>query len=164
MTEVYLALGSNVGNSREYIANAVKLLNQHLKNLKHAPLYRSKAVGYTDQPDFLNTAVSGQTTLEPLQLFHELKFIEAQIGRTETFRWGPREIDIDIIFYGDTVLDSPELTIPHARFRERPFVLQPIHDLNPAFIDPISGQSVELLLKALPVETMSGLRRVDPTG
>ena len=163
MTEVYLSLGSNVGDSRQHIAKAFELLGKHLQNLKQAPLYRSKAVGYTDQPDFLNTAVSGQTMLEPLELFHGVKAIEQQIGRTKTFRWGPREIDIDIIFYGDTVLDSSELTIPHARFRERAFVLQPIHDLNPALIDADSGQTVEQLLKALPAEAMAGLHRVDPT-
>lgn len=163
MTEVYLALGSNVGDSRQQIVKAVEMLSKHLHHLKQAPLYHSKAVDYTEQPDFLNTAVSGQTTLEPLQLFHALKAIEQQIGRTKTFRWGPREIDIDIIFYGDTVLDSAELTIPHARFRERAFVLQPIYDLSPAFVDPRSGLSVEQLLKALPAEQLNSVRMVDPT-
>lgn len=162
LTEVYLSLGSNVGDSRRHITKAVELLGKYLKDLEQAPLYRSKAVGYTEQPDFLNTAVRGRTELEARQLSGALQAIEQQIGRTETFRWGPREIDIDIIFYGDTVLDSLELTIPHARFRERAFVLRPIYDLNPSWIDPSSGLSIERLLKALPAKTMANLHRVDP--
>lgn len=162
MTKVYLALGSNVGDSRAHISKAIELLKPYVEDIKTAPLYRSKAAGYTDQPDFLNTAAVGETKLEPHELLKALKDIEQQIGRTTTFHWGPREIDIDIIFYGDTVLDSPELTIPHDAFRERAFVLQPLVDLEPELVDPASGLSVSLLLKALPPEEVAALQQVNP--
>src|ERR1019366_6456645 len=102
MTVVYLALGSNVGDSAANIAEAIKLLGNSIESIKQAPLYASKAAGYTDQPDFVNTAVSGETSLNPEQLLSFVKDIEQQIGLINRFRWGPREIDIDIIFYGDT--------------------------------------------------------------
>jgi 2-amino-4-hydroxy-6-hydroxymethyldihydropteridine diphosphokinase len=160
MTEVYLALGSNLGDSRDYLKQAVEMLGAHLHQIKQAPIYRSEAVGYTDQPDFLNTVVCGQTDLSPTELLAELQWIEKKIGRTKTFHWGPREIDIDIIFYGNTILKTPKLTIPHDRFRERAFVLQPLADLNPNFIDPESGLDVSLILKAIPAKERNALQRL----
>ncbi|HSX45892.1 MAG TPA: 2-amino-4-hydroxy-6-hydroxymethyldihydropteridine diphosphokinase [Candidatus Saccharimonadia bacterium] len=159
MTEVYLALGSNVGDSGANIAKAVELLSAKLTNLKMAPLYRSKPAGYTEQPDFLNTAASGQTRLEPQELFEFAKQVEKQVGRIERFRWGPREIDIDIIFYGDRVIKNEKLEIPHPRFAERDFVLQPLADLNPDLKDPRSGQTVSQLLAA--VGNLTDLQRLN---
>jgi 2-amino-4-hydroxy-6-hydroxymethyldihydropteridine diphosphokinase len=150
MADVYLALGANVGDPAANIEQAVKLIRDVMNDVKQAPIYRTKPVGYTDQPDFLNTAVMGQTDLSPEDLLKAIKDVERRIGRQQRFRWGPREIDIDIIFYGDRVIDTPKLTIPHSRFRERDFVLRPIADLNPRQIDPISGQTVEQLLNLLP--------------
>ncbi len=161
MTTVYLALGSNVGDSAHYVEEAIKQLASVLQNVQRAPLYTSKAVGYTDQPDFLNTAVSGQTDLSPQELLAELKQIERSVGRVATFRWGPREIDIDIIFYGDQVVETEELTIPHFSFRERDFVLRPLCDLNPGLIDPVSSQSVQQLLSLVDSQQKSILKRVD---
>src|SRR5512146_104970 len=149
MTTVYLALGSNIGDSREYIQKAVGLLGEVLSDLKRAPFYRSKAVGYTDQPDFLNTAVSGRTDLEPEALLARVKSIEQEVGRTASFYWGPRQIDIDIVFYGDKVIKTDKLTLPHPRFAERDFVLKPLNDLNFSLADPVSGQSVKRLLAGL---------------
>lgn len=151
MTTVYLALGSNIGDSRANITQAVQLLDPAVQQIKQAPLYTSKAVGYTDQPDFLNTAISGETDLSPQELLKTIKSVEQQVGRTKSFRNGPREIDIDIILYGDQVLQTDKLTIPHPRFRERDFVLQPLNDLNPSLTDPVSGQTVgQLLAKIAP--------------
>src|SRR4051812_44554807 len=119
METVYLALGSNVGDSQEHIKKAVQLLGESLQHIKRAPIYRSKAVGYTDQPNFLNTAIEGQTQLSPQKLLKFIKDVEKRVGRVARFRWGPREIDIDIIFYGDQIVEQDGLTIPHARFAER---------------------------------------------
>lgn len=152
MTIVYLGLGSNIGSSRDYIETAVSRLSEVLRDIKRAPFYQSKAVGYTDQPDFLNTAVSGQTDLEPAALLDRVKSIEQEVGRTASFHWGPRQIDIDIIFYGNKVMKTDSLTLPHPRFRERDFVLKPLNDLNPSLTDPVSGQSVEQLLAKLKPE------------
>ena len=153
MTEVYLALGSNVGDSRVLIDQAIKLLAVDvLSNLQQAPLYATKPVGYTDQPDFINTVVSGQTDLKPGELLTKVKQIEHQVGRIQRFRWGPREIDIDIILYGDMKLQTPDLTLPHLLFRERSFVLRPLNDLSPGLVDPVTSQTVAELLAALPPE------------
>jgi 2-amino-4-hydroxy-6-hydroxymethyldihydropteridine diphosphokinase len=149
MTTVYLALGSNIGDSPANLRKAFELLQAFLSDINQAPVYKSRAVGYTDQPDFLNTAINGQTDLEPLELLSAIKTIEQQIGRTQTFRWGPREIDIDIIFYGDRLMRTDELTLPHPAFRERDFVLQPLVDLNPELTDPLSGKRVQELLNLL---------------
>ncbi|HWB39264.1 MAG TPA: 2-amino-4-hydroxy-6-hydroxymethyldihydropteridine diphosphokinase [Candidatus Saccharimonadales bacterium] len=158
MTDVYLGLGSNVGDSKAFIDTAIDLLANHLKEIKRAPLYQSKAVGYTEQPDFLNTAIRGQTHLTPQALLAVIHGIETDMGRTKTFRWGPREIDIDIIFYGNTILDAPGLTIPHDSFRDRAFVLKPLADLDPGLIDPFSKLSMEVILKALPPEDIAAVQ------
>jgi 2-amino-4-hydroxy-6-hydroxymethyldihydropteridine diphosphokinase len=150
MHTVFLALGSNVGDSQQHIATAIQLLNERLTNITQAPIYSSRAVGYTDQPDFYNTAIRGETDLEPEDLLLFVKAIEKQIGRIERFRWGPREIDIDIIFYDDKTLDTQTLTIPHPRFTERDFVLRPICDIDASHVDPVSKLAVRDLLEKLP--------------
>jgi 2-amino-4-hydroxy-6-hydroxymethyldihydropteridine diphosphokinase len=159
MPTVYLALGSNVGDSGAYIDRTVELLGSGsaggdgtLKHVRRAPLYRSKAAGYTDQPDFLNTAVSGETGLTPEDLLAFIKKTEQRLGRQRRFRWGPREIDIDIIFYGDLVQKSKALTLPHPLFRERDFVLRPLADLDPDLKDPVTGQTVAELLADIPAD------------
>jgi 2-amino-4-hydroxy-6-hydroxymethyldihydropteridine diphosphokinase len=150
MVTIYLALGSNVGDKHRHIAGAVERLRESLNDVVAASLYRSKAVGYTEQDDFLNTAIKAQTSLSPAELLVLVKQIEQSVGRTERFRWGPREIDIDIIFYGDMVMTQPDLTVPHPSFSKRDFVLKPICDIDPNFVDPISKKTVKMLLDAIP--------------
>lgn len=160
MAKVYLALGSNVGDSVTLIKNAVEELKAALSNIAVAPIYVSKAVGYTEQPDFYNTALRADTELSPEQLLAFVKKVEKKVGRIYRFRWGPREIDIDIIFYGDLVMETPELTIPHPRFAERDFVLQPIADINSGYIDPRSGHTVAALLEQLSDDQQAVLKRI----
>ncbi len=161
MATVYLGLGSNIGNSAAHIERAIELLGSSVSSIEQAPIYTSKAIGYTDQPDFYNTAVSGQTDLDPEALLNFIKTVEQQVGRTPSFRWGPREIDIDIIFYDKLIQQSGKLTLPHPSFRQRDFVLQPLCDLNPALTDPVGGQTVQALLAALPPDQKSLVREVD---
>lgn len=161
MATIYLALGSNVGDSCRHIETAVRLLNESLQDVRQAPLYRSKAVGYTDQPDFLNTAIAGRTALAPGELLKLVKNVEKQTGRVQRFRWGPREIDVDIIFYGKVTQQTDRLTLPHPAFRERDFVLQPLCDLDPTLKDPISGLSVQALLDRIPAGERSIIAKVD---
>lgn len=161
MTTVYLALGSNVGDSRANIAHAIKLLATSLTQIKQAPIYTSKAVGYIDQPNFFNTALSGYTDLNPLALLKFISEVELQVGRVASFHWGPREIDIDIIFYGDLVLETKKLTIPHPRFKERDFVLQPLNDLTPSLVDPLTMKTIRSLLTKIEEEQKSIIKRVD---
>jgi len=150
MAIVYLALGSNVGDSGRHIEQAIGLLQERVSGLVRAPMYRSRATGYTEQPDFWNTVVGGQTDLSPHELLEFVKGLEEQVGRVRRFRWGPREIDIDIILYGQAILDEPELMIPHLRLAEREFVLQPLYDLAPELVEPRSGRRVRELLADLP--------------
>lgn len=150
MANIYLALGSNVGDSKEYIEQAIKLLSEKIDSIVRAPLYISKAVGYEDQADFVNTAVSGVSDMSPEELLAFVKGIEQAVGRIERFRNGPREIDIDIIFYDDLIMDDPALTIPHSRFAERDFVLRPLCDLAPDFVDPRSRRTLTILMSELP--------------
>jgi len=155
MTTVYLALGSNVGDSETYIEQAIGLLAEHVNKIQRAPLYRSKAVGYTDQPDFLNTAVSGRTDLSPEELLRFIQDIERKMGRVERFRWGPREIDIDIILYDDVTRQTGRLTLPHPAFRERDFVLRPLRDLDSTLVDPVSRRTISQLLEEIAPENKS---------
>lgn len=150
MTEVYLALGANIGDARQNIAQAIKLLAESVHDIKQAPIYTSRAVGPIKQADFLNTALRAQTNLKPVALLAFVKEVEQQVGRVKRERWGPREIDIDIIFYGDVLVEAEGLTIPHPSFRNRDFVLQPLIDLNPTLVDPVSHKTIQQLLDKFP--------------
>jgi 2-amino-4-hydroxy-6-hydroxymethyldihydropteridine diphosphokinase len=160
MATVFLALGSNVGDSKALIADAIARIGERVHNIVAAPMYVSKAVGYADQPDFYNTAIRGETDLSPVELLAFVKNVEAEMGRVHRFRWGPREIDIDIIYFSDVVLDTPELTIPHARAHERDFVLRPIASIDPSFTDPRQKCTVQTLLEKLPPDDLAVLRRL----
>jgi len=136
-----LALGSNVGDREGFIRKAVLLLSEKIKGIKQASIYLSSPVGFTDQPDFYNTVISGYTDLSPEELLRFVKETERKVGRVKRFRWGPREIDIDVIFYGSKVLQSEKLTIPHPRMEERDFVLIPLAEVEPDFKHPVSGKT-----------------------
>jgi 2-amino-4-hydroxy-6-hydroxymethyldihydropteridine diphosphokinase len=160
MTTVYLALGSNVGDSAHYIIKAIDLLSPVLHDMQRAPVYASKAVGFTDQADFLNTAISGRTELSPQELIQVIDDVEQQVGRVKRFRWGPREIDIDIILYGNQILETESLTIPHPSFQERDFVLRPLLDLDSKIIDPVSHKTLKQLLGSLDTSQLSIIHKV----
>ena len=153
MATVYLALGSNVGVGDQQFDQAIELLQQHLTDILQAPRYSSKAVGFTDQPDFLNTVIQGQTELSPADLLAFTQTIEEKIGRIKRFRWGPREIDIDIIFYDNQIISEENLAIPHPRFAERDFVLKPLSDITPDFVDPVSQLTASVLYEKIPNES-----------
>jgi 2-amino-4-hydroxy-6-hydroxymethyldihydropteridine diphosphokinase len=152
MAIVYLALGSNVGKGDQQFDSALKALREHLTDIKQASRYTSAAVGFTDQPDFLNTVIEAETDLSPQELLAFTQMTEQKVGRIRRFRWGPREIDIDIIFYDDQIIDEPDLSIPHPRFAKREFILKPLLDLNPDLIDPVSKKTIQQLYEQLPAE------------
>ncbi len=133
---VYLALGSNVEPRREYLVTAVQALETLGQVIAVAPIYESPPYGYEAQGDFYNSACLMQTDLPPLELLAQLKKIEKALGRVPRMRWGPREIDLDIIFYNRLTMKTPELTIPHADYLHRAFVLRPLADLAPEFVPP----------------------------
>jgi 2-amino-4-hydroxy-6-hydroxymethyldihydropteridine diphosphokinase len=158
MTHIFLALGANVGDKKEHIEKAIELLSQKVSNIMCAPLYESKAVGFTDQDNFVNTVVSGDTELPPKELLQFVKGIEQTIGRIYRFRWGPREIDIDIIFYGDMVFHDDGLEIPHPRMQERDFVLKPLCDLDDTVMHPVLKKTARELYDALPKSELAILQ------
>ncbi|WP_457625171.1 2-amino-4-hydroxy-6-hydroxymethyldihydropteridine diphosphokinase [Persephonella sp.] len=164
MEKVFIALGSNVGDRERFIRKAVKELSAFIKDIKTAPIYVSKAVGFENQPDFYNTVVAGYTDVEPYELFKMVKDIEKNLGRKKRFRWGPREIDIDILFYGNLIIDTEELIIPHPRLHERDFVLKPLSDISPDHIHPVLKKTVKELLLNLNNRTIISCTESYPQG
>ncbi|MDD3030244.1 MAG: 2-amino-4-hydroxy-6-hydroxymethyldihydropteridine diphosphokinase [Alphaproteobacteria bacterium] len=147
---VALALGSNLGDRLGFLRQAVHSLRSLLSVRSVSPVYETAPAYVFDQPVFLNAVLVGTTALEPVALLWAVKHMESDIGRRPTFRYGPRIIDIDILFYGDTVLKTPELTIPHARIQERDFVLRPLADIEPLWRHPLTQKTAEDMLGVLP--------------
>ena len=123
-------------------------MSSALEGLRRAPLYRTAAISDHPQPDFLNTAVVGVTTLPPEDLLGLAKALELAAGRRRGRRWGARPLDVDLLLYGDLVRDTPELTLPHPRLAERRFVLEPLARIAPELRVPPAGRTVTELLRA----------------
>ena len=152
--KAYIAVGSNLGDRREHANRAKDTIDNSIycNVIKTAPLIETKPVGYTDQNDFLNGCIEIQTLLEPFELLDFLHKIEDSDGRTHDIHWGPRTIDLDIIFYDDLVLSTPTLTIPHKEMTGRYFVLKPLCDIAPHMRHPLDGRSVQEMLQSLDEE------------
>ena len=147
---IYLSLGSNLGNRREAIENGIhELRRAGIGDLVVSAFYETEPVGYDEQPWFLNIAAAGWTTLPPHELLNVCKRIEAKLGRTETFRNGPRPLDIDILLYGTLCVDETDLVIPHPRMSERGFVLIPLLEIAPDVADTCTGRKYSETLSRL---------------
>jgi len=146
---VYLSLGSNLGDRKANLEAVHKALPPEVVVLKSSSIYETKPWGYLVQPDFLNQVLLTETHLSASDLLTYVKELEVSIGREPNFRFGPRLVDIDIIFYGDQIIQKPDLEIPHPRFKERAFVLAPLAEISPDYIPPGTDQTITALLDCL---------------
>ena len=151
MPVAYIGFGSNIGDRLTHIQNAIRALSktEGITLQKISSVYKTDPVGYEAQAQFLNGVVAIQTHLPPLSLLHTLKNIETAIGRQHRIRWGPREIDLDILIYGDLCLQTEKLVIPHPEMHRRRFVLAPLAEIAPDLVHPVLKESVQTLLERL---------------
>lgn len=149
MQTVYLGLGSNMGDRAGFLRRALAALEPRVRLKSRSRVYESRAMYVAGQPDFLNMVVEGVTDLAPHQLLTHLKGIEASFGRMPDTHNQPRPIDLDILLYGDVVLVSDDLTIPHPRLHERPFAVVPLSEIAALVVHPVSKRAVIDLEAAL---------------
>ncbi|MFU8832222.1 MAG: 2-amino-4-hydroxy-6-hydroxymethyldihydropteridine diphosphokinase [Wenzhouxiangella sp.] len=160
MNPAWIGMGSNVGSAGPVLSHAAKLLSGLDQTWVRAlsPVYRTRPWGGVEQPDFLNAAAELTTDLSPSSLLVGLLEIERQLGRNRNGpRWGPREIDLDLLVYAGQVIDQPDLVVPHPHLHERAFVLVPLNDISPSLVVPGHGR-VDDLLAALDPAERDGVR------
>lgn len=145
MVDVYIGLGSNIGDRENNLHSAVELIKEKCEVLKQSSLYETEPVGYDNQDWFLNSVMKVKTLLAPKELLDFLQSIEQIGGRVKTFKNGPRVIDLDILFYDNQIIKEDDLIVPHPRLHERLFVLEPLHEICPDYIHPFFKKSVKEL-------------------
>lgn len=152
MKRIFIGLGSNRGDRYAFLKDALKALGEIPGWTVHSvsSLYETEPYGFKDQPYFLNAVAEVHAAAKPEEALALLKATERLIGRTPAQRWGPREIDLDLLYVGDAVCRTPQFTLPHPDLARRRFVLQPLAEIAPEFVDPVSGLTVLELLKACP--------------
>ncbi len=156
--QIAIALGSNLGDSRTILDNAIQILAHTIGiTLKaQSSWYQTAPVG-PPQPDYLNGCALLEVQLTPQELLETLLKIEVQFGRVRQERWGPRTLDLDLLLFDDLILETPSLQLPHPRMRERAFVLVPLAEIAPNWVEPVSGKAIAQLVQRV---DCSGVRRV----
>jgi 2-amino-4-hydroxy-6-hydroxymethyldihydropteridine diphosphokinase len=167
MESVYLLLGSNLGDRLENINHAHQQISRVAgRVITGSSIYKTAAWGKTDQPDFLNQVVLIETSLSPFDALAQLQQIERSSGRTPSEKWDARILDIDILFWGNQVINEPGLKVPHPGIPERKFTLIPLHEINPHLIHPLNGKTIAELLREctdpLPVELLENSTAQQP--
>lgn len=150
MGRVYIALGGNMGDRLANLEAAIAALARRLGSLEQSAVYETEPQYVTDQPRFLNMVVAGETDLGAGDLLGHLKALEKSLGRIPGQRFGPRPIDLDILFHGAEVIETPRLSVPHPRLGERAFVLRPLADIAPRLVHPVTGKTIGRMLEELP--------------
>jgi len=145
----YLGLGSNMENRQDYLDKALELLSQRLRVEKISSVYDTEPIGNINQPRFLNLVCQVYTRLAPVALLALAKGIESKLGRIFGKSNAPRPIDIDILFYNDQVIETPELVIPHPRLAKRAFVLVPLAEIAPDLVHPVADKTIKELLREI---------------
>jgi 2-amino-4-hydroxy-6-hydroxymethyldihydropteridine diphosphokinase len=149
LVTAYLGLGSNLGERRQNLEKAMEYLSQRMRVTRKSSVYDTEPVGNPGQPRFLNMVCQVKTMLRAQDLLVLAKAIERKLGRLPGKRNSPRPIDIDILFYGEQVIDTPELVVPHPRIISRAFVLVPLAEIAPTLVHPVAKKTVTELLKEL---------------
>ncbi len=145
----YIGIGSNLGDKVDYCEKAIsKILNvKKHRLLAKSSFFKTAPVGYLSQDWFVNAVIKIETELGPLELLRTLKTIEAQLGRTETIRWGPRTIDLDILFFDDIQIQTEELKVPHPLIQDRKFALIPLAEINRQLVHPVLKKTIQQLIE-----------------
>lgn len=148
---IYLGLGSNLGNRENNLCQALEGLKAaHIEITNISSLYETEPVGYSNQGWFYNLVIEAKTNLEPQKLLETILSVEKNLGRERIVRFGPRTIDIDLLFYDNIILNEPGLTLPHPRLTERKFVLEPLVEIAPKLLHPLFQKTSEILLQECP--------------
>ncbi|MEB3060711.1 2-amino-4-hydroxy-6-hydroxymethyldihydropteridine diphosphokinase [Parvimonas micra] len=147
MSKVWIALGSNMGEGRKNLDLAIKMMNERGVSVKKVSTYiETEPYGYTEQDNFVNAVCIAETKLSPRELLEVLLKIELDMGRVRIIKWGPRIIDLDILFYEDLIIDEEDLKVPHIEIQKRSFVLEPVNEISPDKIHPVFKKTVHQLL------------------
>ncbi|SDI95467.1 2-amino-4-hydroxy-6-hydroxymethyldihydropteridine diphosphokinase [Alteribacillus bidgolensis] len=157
---VYLALGSNIGDRFHYLQRAVEKLNEkkEIEVTQLSSIYETEPVGVTEQAAFLNMAVEMYTSLKPESLLKTTQWIEQELNRVKIKRWGPRTIDLDILFFNDENIRMDDLSIPHPRLEERAFVLIPLNEIASSIVEPTNHKNIYELAENLSIKEKEGVR------
>jgi 2-amino-4-hydroxy-6-hydroxymethyldihydropteridine diphosphokinase len=149
ITQLFLSLGGNLGNTREIFEGAYPLIEKKIGKISvYSSIYQTQAWGPIPQDDFLNQVLLVSTTLNPQACLTEMLAIEKEFGRERKERWGPRTLDLDLLYYGDMIIVEADLVIPHPRIAERKFILTPLAEIAPMYVDPVSGLTANAMLLA----------------
>ena len=151
LVRTFLLLGSNLGDRQDHLDKARTQVRRRIgKLVAISSVYQTAAWGNTEQSAFLNQVLGVETKLTPEQILTAIKAVEKSQGRTPTEKWGPRTLDIDILFYGDQIIKTPELTIPHPEIANRRFALEPLMEVEPDLVHPVLNKTVRKLLATCP--------------
>lgn len=153
----YLSLGSNLGDREDNLRKVLSLLRREMSLTAVSSVYETEPWGYTSQPAFLNMACAVETGLSPRELLELAWRMEGELGRVPSFHYGPRTMDVDILLYGDEIIETPELQIPHPHFSDRAFVLVPLAEIAPGLVHPVLGKSMSELLEEVPGKEKDGV-------